>query len=369
MAGRSRMVKGAHVGAVSILVLLSLSGCASGGKKFAIADRPKAAATLEAVAQAALRERALETLAAAATNDDPRIRANAMEAAGLLPARNAKVLRLGLHDPSIAVRSVAAIAVGEAKAMTLVPDVRPLLEDASPFVRCSAIYALARCGEEVDRRDLARALLDDPSTKVRSHAAYILGELGDASALPLLRQSLRMKPARASQIEINLFQLQVAEALVKLGDEDQLEPLRAALYPSRPEDLEATALAVQILGTVKDKRSIDQLIYLSATRDKEGQMMPAEVRLAVASSLARLGLKQGDFIADEFVQDKQVVLRSQAAFVYGETGTPTNLGVLDRMLNDPEWSVRVAAAASVVKISTDTRNDEPNVGGRTAAGQ
>lgn len=369
MAGRSRLDQGARVGLVTVFTLLSLAGCASSGKKSSIADRPTDARTLEPIAQAALRERAFETLASAATNDDPRIRANAMEAAGLSPTRNAKVLRLGLQDPSIAVRSVAAISVGDAKAASLVQDVRPLLEDSSPFVRCSAIFAMVRCGEMVDRRDLARALLDDPSTKVRSHAAYILGELGDVSALPLLRQSLRMKPARASQIEINLFQLQVAEALVKLGDEDQLEPLRAALYPSRPEDLEATALAVQILGTVKDKRSIDQLIYLSATRDTEGQMMPAEVRLAIASSLARMGLRQGDFIADEFVDDKKVVLRSQAAFVYGETGTPTNLGVLDRLLNDPEWSVRVAAAASVVKISAGMRNGEPNIGGRTAAGQ
>lgn len=369
MAGQSGLVRHVHLTVGASLILMSLAGCATGPRKSSIAERPKDAAILEPIVQTALRERALETLAAAATNEDPRIRANAMEAAGLSPSRNAKILRMGLHDTSVAVRSIAAMAVGESKASTLIGDLRPLLEDSSPFVRCSAIYALARCGEDIDRRDLARALLDDPSTKVRSHAAFILGELGDASALPLLRQSLRMKPARASQIEINLFQLQVAEALVKLGDEDQLEPLRAALYPSRPEELEATALAVQILGTVKDKRSIDQLIYLSATRDQEGQMMPAEVRLAIASSLARMGLKQGDFIADEFVADKKVVLRSQAAYVYGETGTLTNLGVLDRMLNDAEWSVRVAAAASVVKIANAKPQAEPAVGGRTAIGQ
>jgi HEAT repeat protein len=321
------------------------------------------------VAQLSLRERAIKVLQDAAESDDPRIRSNAMEAAGLAPARNADVLRRGLTDQSIAVRSVAAVAVGGSRALTLVPDVRPLLQDPSPFVRCSAIYALIRCGEDTDRRDLARALLDDPSTRVRSHAAYILGELGDASALPLLRQSLRQRPAKASQIEVNLFQLQVAEALVKLGDDSQLEPLRAALYPSRPEDLEATALAVQILGTVQDKRSIDQLIYLSATRDQTGQMMPAEVRLAIASSLARMGLKQGDFIADEFVKDKKAALRSQAAFVYGETGTPSNMGVLDGLLSDADWAVRVTAAASVVKIADAKPKAEPVVGGRTAAGQ
>lgn len=355
-------------GVLTAGALATLSGCA-GSPKSGIADRPMEAASVDGVARIALRERAIGCLAEAAKDEDARIRTSAMEAAGLAAARNVDLIRQGLNDENIAVRSVAVMMVGESRVLTLVPEVRPLLDDSSAYVRCSAIYALIRCGADVDRRDLARSLLDDPSTRVRSHAAYILGELGDASALPLLRQSLRQKPARASQAEVNLFQLQVAEALVKLGDESQLEPLRAALYPSRPEDLEATALAVQILGTVRDKRSIDQLIYLSATKDKAGQRMPAEVRLAIASSLARMGIKQGDFIADEFVKDKQASLRSQAAFVYGETGTPTNLGVLDSMLSDPDWSVRVAAAAAVVKIADGKFATEPPAAGMTASGQ
>lgn len=63
---------------------------------------------------------------------------------------------------------------------------------------------------------------------------------------------------------MRLLQLQLAEAMVKLGEDDQIATIRAALYPSRPEDLEATALAVQIIGQVKDRGSIDELIYLSA---------------------------------------------------------------------------------------------------------
>lgn len=354
---------------VTVALLLAAAGGCAGGKGATISERPPEAAVIEGVDRVALRERAMKALAEAAASGDPRIRANAMEAAGLAAARNADVLRAGLKDQSQAVRSVAAMTIGESRLLTLTSEVSPLLEDPSPFVRCSAVYALVKCGQEVDRRALSLSLLDDPSTRVRSHAAFILGELGDPSALPLLRQSLRQKPTRASQIEVNLFQLQVAEALVKLGDEEQLEPLRAALYPSRPEDLEATALAVQILGTVQDKRSIDQLIYLSATRDEAGQMMPAEVRLAIASSLAKMGLKQGDFIADEFSRNQQATLRSQAAYVYGETGTPTNLGVLAAMLADSESAVRVAAAAAVVKISDDRPETDPSIGGRTAAGQ
>jgi HEAT repeat protein len=365
---RSRIRWQAHLGAVSLLSMGLAAGCSS-GRGSSLATRPAQAKAIDTIAQSSLREEALRFMAEASLSEDPRIRANAMEAAGLAVDRNAEVLRRGLSDSSAAVRSVACMTVGEKRATVFANDVRPLLQDSSPFVRCSAIYAMHRFGERVDRRDLARTLLDDPSTRARSHSAYILGELGERSAAPMLRQAVRLKPARASHIEINLFQLQVAEALVKLGDESQLEPLRAALYPSRPEDLEATALAVQILGSVQDKRSIDQLIYLSATRDEAGQRMPAEVRLAVASSLAKMGLRQGDFIADEFVKDDAPALRSQAAFVYGETGTPANLGVLVHLLSDPDWGVRVAAAASVVKIANAVPIAEPRIGQRSATGQ
>ena len=119
------------------------------------------------------------------------------------------------------------------------------------------------------------------------------------------------------------MQLQMAEAMVKLGDLDRIEAIRAALQPARPEDLEATAVAVQILGELGDKRPIDQLVYLSAYRDPTSKApFPAEVRMQVASSLAKLGLDKGGFIADEFLKNPDPALRAQAAGVYGDTGRP-----------------------------------------------
>jgi hypothetical protein len=43
-----------------------------------------------------------------------------------------------------------------------------------------------------------------------------------------------------------MMELQISEARVKLGDEEALIDIRAALFPARSEDLEATALAAQI---------------------------------------------------------------------------------------------------------------------------
>ena len=128
--------------------------------------------------------------------------------------------------------------------------------------RTAAVMGLARMGKPVDQTPLSTMLLSDSSPRVRAHAAFCLGEIGNRSALGLLRQAARSSVPRASDTEIKLMQLQVSEALVKLGDDENVQSIRAALYPSRPEELEATALAVQILGQVRDKGSSGAMIHL-----------------------------------------------------------------------------------------------------------
>lgn len=305
---------------------------------------------LDALATAELRERALAMLERATSDPNPALRANAIEGLTLAPARAQAIVSRSLRDENIGVRSVAAMSVARAPLPAIAEQTRSLAADPSPYVACAAIFALNKNGISVDRTPLATALLTDPSTRVRSHAAFILGELGDASALAPLKDAARRPINQASEGEYRLLQLQIAEAMVKLGDSSQLNVLRAALYPSQPGDLEGTALAVQILGQLRDRESIPNLVYLSARKDSNGRTMPAEVRLAVASALARMGMNQGDFIADEFIADRNPALRAQAAHVYGETALSTNFGKLAKLMDDPEGTVRVSAATAVLKI-------------------
>jgi HEAT repeat protein len=288
----------------------------------------------------------------ATSSPDPQLRANAIEALGEAPTRLAAVLPVALGDRNEGVRSVAAMMVGMSRMGELTPSVQPLLRDPSPYVRASAIFALERCGVGggVDPTPLASMLLNDPSPHVRAHAAFILGELGDRSAVAMLRQCARDEMPRASQAEVRVMRLQLAEAMTKLGDNDQLHVIRAALYPSRPDDLETTALAAQIIGEVGDRGSIDELIYLSARWDQDKRPMPAEVRLAAAGSLAKLGLKQGAFIAREYWRSDNPAQRAQAAYVLGRTGNEKNLGTLAQMMEDEAGIVRVSAAAAIVTI-------------------
>ncbi|MBM4108585.1 MAG: HEAT repeat domain-containing protein [Phycisphaerae bacterium] len=298
-----------------------------------------------------LRERALTLIEESARAEDPQLRSNTMEFANLAAARMTAALAAGLADPSPAVRASALVTIGRSQVESLVDQIPPLVEDSSPFVRSSAVFALARLGRAADRSvsRLADLLFTDPSPRVRAHVAVLLGELGDASAAPMLREAAAVDLPRASVIEVQLLRLQIAEALVKLGHERELPTIRAALYAARPEDLEASALAVQIIGQLEDKGSTDHLVWLSSQRDEQGNPLPAEIQLAIASTLAQLGIARGDFIADGFAEASQAAIRAQAADVYGRIGQGRNLGKLERMMQDPSPLVRLYAAAGVLR--------------------
>jgi len=355
-----------------LFLLLAFGGCASSGGGVATTtsldgeDRPALAVANPAsynspLARSAVRERALKALMEAATSDVALLRANAIEALAFAPARIESVARMGLHDPNVGVRFAAAMTVGELQLRSLRDLIRPLLRDEDPAVRAAAIYALDRCGERVDPTPIATLLQsDDP--RERANAVYILGEMDNSSAIPMLKSVAADPMPMASLAEVRLLRLQVAEALVKLGDSTAVETLRAALFPARPEDLEAAALAVQIIGEVRDRRSLDQLIYLTELDNEE--RLPAEVRLGAAASAAKLGERGGAFIADEYWRDANPAIRAQAAYVYGLIGGSVSLAMLDAMLGgDPNDLVSVSAAAGVLRITSGSGADP----GRAAA--
>jgi len=340
--------------AVSALAAgLIAGGCAQPTTTRAEREAPLAPTTTPLVESSIAREDAIDLLVKESRADAALIRANAIEALERAPGRLGEAVQRALHDPNEGVRTVAAMVVGRGRLEDMAIAVDPLLHDPSPFVRASAIYALRRCGRRVDPTPLAGMLLEHPNARVRAHAAFVLGELGDRSALPLLRTAAISPAPRATPGERRLFELQVCEAMVKLGEEGELQTIRAALYPSRPEQLETTALAVQIIGEVGDRGSIDQLIYLSAYQGKGQQEMPAEVRLAIADTLAKLGLREGTFIADQYAGSEIDAVRAQSASVYGRTRQPENLGKLQRMMADPSGIVRVAAAAGVLEVTEE----------------
>jgi HEAT repeat protein len=308
-----------------------------------------------------LTARAIDLISASIRSPQPDVRANAVETAGLLPRRLESVISAGLSDSNEGVQSVAAMTIGKQRLVSLAPRARTLINSPSPYVEAAAVLALARNNEPVDdarMSRLAEVLFTSQSPRIRAHVAFCLGEIGNDSALPMLKDAAVIKMPTADRAEYNAMMLQFAEAMFKLGDSNQIEVIRAALQPGRPDDLENTALAVQILGELGDKRQIDQMVWLSAYRDPATkQLLPAEVRMAAASALAKLGLDRGAFVADDFVKDEDPALRAQAAAVFGDIGRDDNLRTLAGLLDDPVEQVRISAAAAIIKIARRSGTD------------
>lgn len=323
-------------------------GTRRGGSPASEALRPR-----EAVRASEIRERAISVLTQASEDADAALRANAIEGLALVPTRAEPLVARALTDPNEGVRSVAAMVVGRARLTTLSGALRPMLNDRSAYVRASAILGLARTVGGADPSPLAPMLLADPSPRVRSHAAFVLGEIGDPSALPMIREAARTPIPRASETENKLFQLQAAEAMVKLGDAGRLEAILAALFPASQEDLEVTALAAQILGGLGYASVTSDLNNLAGEIDARGRRMPPEVRLAAAGSLARLGRAGVGFIADEYRNSESPLIRAQAAYVLGVAGHAADLSKLEPMLDDRSGLVRVYAATAILRLTSE----------------
>jgi len=325
-----------------------------GNKRVVFNEQDGSQRVIEITPSSELRTIAIDNLMRMTEDPSPEVRANAIEALSSVSSKVEPIVALALTDPNEGVRTVAIMVAGKSKLSSLAPSIRELTQDQSPFVRSAALYALGSFGDQVDLTELSMLLFEHHNPRVRSQVAFILGELGDTSAVPMLQQATFEPITNASTIETKIYRLQLAEALIKLGAGQNIDTIRAALYPSRPEELEATALAVQIIGQVHDETSIDQLIYLS---DEDADIpMPAEVRLGVAISLAQMGHREGAFIADEYFDSENSTVRALSAIVYGKTQAAGNLGKLEiLMVNDSSPLTRVAAAGAIVDYTQNAR--------------
>jgi HEAT repeat protein len=332
--------------------MLMFPSCGSSKVSQPTANKQVAPSTVDfsqPLVASALRERAIRIIEESAGSENPSIRANAIEAAGKSAQRFRPLIERGLTDPNLGVRAVAAMTIGKKKLAESASRCRAMLDDGAVQCRIAAIFALAANGIDVDPTPLADSLLTDSSLRVRAQSAFILGELGNPSSVPLLRQSLAATPASADPSQVKILHLQIAEAMIKLGDDEQRTGVRAALYPSRAEELEAAALAAQILGQVRDRKSISQMVYLSEFKDDTGRQHPAEVRLAVADSLALMDVRGGAFIVDSYINSTEPAIRAQSAHAYGTIADNASLNRLAALMNDTDPLVRIAAADAVMR--------------------
>jgi HEAT repeat protein len=133
---------------------------------------------------------------------------------------------------------------------------------------------------------------------------------------------------------------------VKLGDEREIEPIRAALF-APPEQSELTSVACDAIGRLRDEVSRPMLERLLGASG-ESKRLP-EVRLSAARALVRIGAPAaaGLAVAREYFGSTDARVRAQTAALLGEIRSPESASLLESLVRDTNPTVQVAAAASL----------------------
>lgn len=273
------------------------------------------------------------------------IRAHAIEASVGNPELLTELAPAALADENRGVRFVVCMAIAEAPSEGLSVFVQPLLQDESASVRASATLALTRCGKTPDPSPIA-AMIFENDPEVRANAYLVLGELGNRSAVPMIRDSLGQGLSLVNPLRVRLIDLAAAEALVKLGDQHEIEPIRAALF-APPEQAELTIVACGALGRLQDEVARPMLERLLSV-DGNSKRSP-EIRLSAALSLMEIGASpdMAILVAKEYITNSDARVRALVASLLGKTRSPEAVASLASLIRDSDPTVQVAAAGGL----------------------
>lgn len=348
------------------------SGEDDSGDQVKLDDRVIAAATLKNA-----RDQAVQVIIQASQSQDPFHRANAIEAARHVPDRLMPMIRLALDDDAHVVRFTALTIVGQTRARDFAPLAERVEEDCKTQLRAlykklkdegyrlsandravirtelgyiqsvqgAALFAQRMCGKKTDISFLADMLVSS-NPSVRGNAAMLLGHMDDKSALPMLKELSKKPMSRQAGESVVLTNVQVAEAILRLGDEQALDAIRAAAYSKFHE---VRVVAITTLGEQGDRRMNPAFREILAEERNN-----LELRLAAAYALTFSGDYLGENVVMEAAKGAQPLHRSLAARALGRIPTPEAAKELVSLLNDPNRQVQLAAAAAIAK-ATDRR--------------
>jgi hypothetical protein len=292
-------------------------------------------------------EQALSILQAQAHSGDPAARANCIEAVAVSPdPRVVEMIDRGLHDKEASVRFAATLAAGERLAANVRPVLNTLvIHDPDLNVRVGCVYALWRLGDDTHLSMLGQTIAS-ADRRVRANTALVLGKMGRSSAVLLDRY--RDDPDVAVRFAITAALARLGNPMAEQGvisesvnkfAEDRFNAMDVCA--DLPVDIASAPLLVGLGdGKVPAGASRDA-VYLTTCQ-----------QLIAARSLAKM--KYNSEVAAKVAIDNQdnldPRLRALAVLALGEMLSSRNAPALDRMLKDPDESVRRAAAAAVVNI-------------------
>lgn len=220
-------------------------------------------------------------------------------------------------------------------------------------IRRAALKALART-EEVGTASLAASLLGDRDPEVATWAAFALGQIADADAEAALLAGLD---------GISPVPDQVLLALGRSGTATTARVIAARLQDESPKVRGAAALALGLLG----KRSGDAFPrehYAGELAHMISDPSP-DVRYGVVYGLMRLPGPTAAVTLISALADADPEIRANAARGLGASHAAPQ--VLDPVINDPDWRVRVEVVRSLGAIGEAVESDAPAAAARLEA--
>lgn len=220
-------------------------------------------------------------------------------------------------------------------------------------IRLASLQALART-EEVGTASLAASLLGDRDREVATWAAFALGQIGDGAAEAALLAALD---------DVSPVPDQVLLALGRAGTATTARAVARRLTGGSPEVRAAAALALGLLG----KRLGDAMPRERYARELAHMVNDPspDVRYGAVYGLMRLPGPTAAVALIAALGDTDPEVRANAARGLGMSHAAPQ--VLDPVINDPDWRVRVEVVRSLGTIGEAVKSDAAAAAARLEA--
>jgi HEAT repeat protein len=199
-------------------------------------------------------------------------------------------------------------------------------------IRRRAVQAMAR-SSRFDTANAFTRFADDEDRWVRLATASILGALGDATAVPALKELLDDPEADV--------RIEAAQSLARLGSAAGTE-LVERLKNSESD----RALALRLLARVDPAQHLAALLDHLRQPATEGELDDVAALLAAC---------EPDDVVPALAKactDESPHLRASAALLLGRLNAREYAETLISLLRDPSWDVQAAAATALARVGT-----------------